>query len=215
MATTRKWLVMAIYCSAESKRSVTACNTFGWTPAVSTSPAALSSSYQLDRWYQGATNCYVYLPDVSQPHTDSADGSHEHWELIFRKSEWFTRGWTLQELIAPASVDFFCKEGELLASKAFLVRHICEVPGIPAKALRGSPLSNFSVTEQLSWAASRETFRQEDKVYSLLGIFGIYLPPIYGEGEENAFKRLKKKIQKSPTKEKQNILDPQTQSCIQ
>ncbi|KAG4427329.1 hypothetical protein IFR05_017187, partial [Cadophora sp. M221] len=78
------------------------------------------------RWYQDATKCYVYLPDVSRPRTDSADGSNEDWVSIFRKSEWFRRGWTLQELIAPASVDFFCKEGELLGSKASLERHICE-----------------------------------------------------------------------------------------
>jgi hypothetical protein len=62
-------------------------------------------------------------------------------------------------------------------------------------------LSDFSVAERLSWAASRETFRQEDKAYSLLGMFGIYLPLIYGEGKENAFRRLKKRIQKTQTGE--------------
>jgi hypothetical protein len=72
------------------------------------------------RWYRDATRCYVYLPDVSRPRSDSADSSNEAWELTFRKSEWFTRGWTLQELIAPASVDFFSKEGELLGNKASL-----------------------------------------------------------------------------------------------
>ena len=63
------------------------------------------------RWYRDATKCYVYLRDVSRPQSYSADGSNEDWESTFRKSAWFRRGWTLQELIAPASVDFFCKEG--------------------------------------------------------------------------------------------------------
>jgi hypothetical protein len=61
------------------------------------------------RWYRDATKCYVYLPDVSRPRSVLADNSNESWESSFRKSEWFRRGWTLQELIAPASVDFFSK----------------------------------------------------------------------------------------------------------
>ncbi|KAG4431661.1 hypothetical protein IFR05_012864, partial [Cadophora sp. M221] len=149
------------------------------------------------RWYQDATKCYVYLPDVSRPRTDSADGSNEDWVSIFRKSEWFRRGWTLQELIAPASVDFFCKEGELLGNKASLERHICEVTSIPAQALRGRPLSDFSVAERLSWAISRETFRQEDKAYSLLGIFDVNMPLIYSEGKDKAMQRLREEIEKA------------------
>jgi hypothetical protein len=149
------------------------------------------------RWYQHAIKCYVYLPDVSRPHSDSADGSNEPWESTFRKSEWFTRGWTLQELIAPASVDFFSKEGELLGSKASLERHICETTGIPANALRGSPLSDFSITERKLWAASRETYRQEDKAYSLLGIFDVHMPLIYSEGKDKAWQRLQEEIDKA------------------
>ncbi|PVH69794.1 kinesin light chain 1 [Cadophora sp. DSE1049] len=149
------------------------------------------------RWYRDATKCYVYLPDVSRPPTDAADGSNEDWVLIFRKSEWFRRGWTLQELIAPALVDFFCKEGDLLGDKASLERHICEVTGIPAGAVRGNPLSSFSVAERMSWAASRETFRQEDKAYSLLGIFDVNMPLIYSEGRDKAMKRLREEIDKA------------------
>jgi hypothetical protein len=149
------------------------------------------------RWYRDSTKCYVYLPDVSRPRIDPADGSHERWESTFRKSDWFRRGWTLQELIAPASVDFFCREGELLGNKASLEQHICEVTGIPASALRGSPLSDFSVAERLSWAASRETFRQEDKAYSLLGIFDVNMPLIYSEGIEKAMQRLREEITKA------------------
>jgi hypothetical protein len=149
------------------------------------------------RWYQDASRCYVYLPDVSRPRSDSADGSNEAWESTFRKSEWFTRGWTLQELIAPASVDFFSKEGELLGNKASLELHICDITGIPANALRGSPLSDFSVAERLSWAASRETYRQEDKAYSLLGIFDVHMPLIYSEGKNKASQRLREEIDKA------------------
>ena len=148
-------------------------------------------------WYRHAIKCYVYLPDVSRPRCDSADGSNEAWESTFRKSEWFHRGWTLQELIAPASVDFFSKDGELLGNKTSLERHICEITGIPVNALRGSPLSDFSVTERLSWAANRETYRQEDKAYSLLGIFDIKMPLIYSEGKERALKRLREEIDKA------------------
>jgi hypothetical protein len=149
------------------------------------------------RWYRDATKCYVYLPDVSRPRTDSADGSNKAWESTFRKSEWFTRGWTLQELVAPASVDFFSKEGELLGNKASLERHICERTGIPVNALRGSSLSDFSVAERMSWAASRETYRQEDKAYSLLGIFDVNMPLIYSEGKDKAMNRLREEIDKA------------------
>jgi hypothetical protein len=91
------------------------------------------------RWYRDAIKCYVYLSDVSRSPFDT-DESHEPWEATFRKSRWFTRGWTLQELVAPALVEFFTKEGELLGNKNSLERHICEVTGIPAKALRGGPV---------------------------------------------------------------------------
>lgn len=148
-------------------------------------------------WYRNAVKCYVYLPDVSRSRTDSADISNEAWESTFRKSEWFTRGWTLQELIAPVSVEFFSKEQELLGNKSSLERHICEITGIPANALRGSSLSNFSVAERMSWATTRKTFRQEDKAYSLLGIFNVNMPLIYGEGNHRAMQRLREEIEKT------------------
>ena len=149
------------------------------------------------RWYRDATKCYVYLPDVSRPRTDSAEGFNEAWESTFRKSQWFTRGWTLQELIAPVSVYFFSKEEELLGNKASLERHICERTGIPVNALRGSSLSDFSVAERMSWAASRETYRPEDKAYSLLGIFDVNMPLIYSEGKDKAMNRLREEIDKA------------------
>jgi hypothetical protein len=149
------------------------------------------------RWYKDATKCYAYLSDVPRPRFDTDDKSNEPWESTFRKSKWFTRGWTLQELIAPASVGFFSKEAVLLGNKVSLERHICEITGIPVKALRGSPLSDFSVTERMSWAASRETTCKEDMAYSLLGIFDVNMPLIYGEGRERALKRLREEIDKA------------------
>jgi hypothetical protein len=113
-------------------------------------------------WYRDATKCYVYLPDVSRSDSSLTGSSDESWKSSLRKSQWFTRGWTLQELIAPVSVEFFLMEGKRLGNKFTLEQDICEITGIPIKALRGSPLSEFSVAERMSWAASRETCRQED-----------------------------------------------------
>jgi hypothetical protein len=150
------------------------------------------------RWYRGAAKCYVYLLDVSRPALHAIDEFGQlPWEPAFRKSRWFTRGWTLQELIAPTSVEFFSKEGEQLGNKRSLERHIHEITGIPVKALQGSPLSGFSVTERMLWAEKRETTRKEDKAYSLLGIFDVYMPLIYGEGRDNATKRLREEIDKA------------------
>jgi hypothetical protein len=146
------------------------------------------------RWYQDATKCYVYLSDVSRPPFNKDNKSNESWEATFRKSRWFTRGWTLQELIAPPSVEFFSKERELLGNKISLEGYICEITGIPVKALRGGSLSDFSVTERMSWADKRETMCKEDIAYSLLGIFDVNIPLIYGEGKEKALKRLREEI---------------------
>jgi hypothetical protein len=150
------------------------------------------------RWYRDAAKCYVYLADVSRPALGTnVKSSQLPWELSVRKSRWFTRGWTLQELVAPAIVEFFSEEGEQLGNKKSLERHIHEVTGIPVKALRGSPLSDFSIPERMLWAEKRETTRKEDKAYSLLGIFHVYMPLIYGEGRENAFKRLWEEMDKA------------------
>lgn len=149
------------------------------------------------RWYRDATKCYVYLVDVSRPRAVLGDNTNDSWESSFRNSEWFRRGWTLQELIAPASVEFFCNDKELLGNKFSLERHICEVTGIPARALRGSPLSDFSVAERMSWTECRVTTYEEDKAYSLLGIFDVYMPLIYGEGKDRALARLREAIDKA------------------
>lgn len=153
---------------------------------------AINSMFQ---WYRNATKCYAYLTDVSISGLDvNAKPGQLPWETAFRKSKWFTRGWTLQELIAPSSVEFFTKEGSLLGDKQSLGVWISDITGIPIQALNGRDLSNFSIAERLSWQQSRNTTRSEDKAYSLLGICGVHMPLIYGEGEDNAFKRLHEEI---------------------
>jgi hypothetical protein len=149
------------------------------------------------RWYQRAARCYVYLTDVSVPEeiTD-AEAFRISWEQAFRRSRWFSRGWTLQELLAPASVEFFSCEGKRLGSRISLEQEIHEITGIPTRALRGQRLSEFSVEERMCWAAGRTTTVKEDEIYCLLGIFGVFLPLIYGEGKHYATLRLKEEIQK-------------------
>lgn len=96
------------------------------------------------------------------------------------------------------SVEFFSKEGKRLGDKQSLERQIHEITGIAISALRGSALSGFSVADRISWTIKRETKREEDRAYSLLGIFDVYMPLIYGEGWENAFRRLRGEINKQP-----------------
>jgi hypothetical protein len=139
-------------------------------------------------WYRNATRCYVYLIDVST--NDQSDVSLQPWEAAFGNSRWFTRGWTLQELIAPTSVEFFCSNGRRLGDRKSLEQQLHEITGIAVPALQGAALSEFDVNERMSWARDRETKRPEDRAYSLLGIFGIHMPLIYGEGMFNAFSRL-------------------------
>lgn len=148
------------------------------------------------RWYQDAARCYVYLPDVSVDDCVGDDKCSQKWETAFKTSKWFTRGWTLQELLAPKSVEFFSKEGWRLGDKRSLQQNIHEITGINVKALRGSPLSRFSVEERLSWAAERKTKHEEDAAYALLGIFDVHMSLRYGERRRNAFERLRKKVDK-------------------
>jgi hypothetical protein len=143
------------------------------------------------RWYRDAKRCYVYLADVTTGSYDAdAQARQDPWEAAFRDSRWFTRGWTLQELIAPATVEFFSKEGKRLGDKQLLEKLIQEITGIPIQALRGNPFSDFNVAERIRWAARRQTTKEEDIVYCLLGLCEVSMPPLYGEGKEVALKRL-------------------------
>ncbi|KAK0756133.1 hypothetical protein N5P37_011345 [Trichoderma harzianum] len=153
---------------------------------------AINSMY---RWYQNAARCYAYLSDISDSESESdSQQSQPIWESALRRSKWFTRGWTLQELLAPASVEFFAKNGLRLGDKRTLERQIHEITNIGVQALRGNDLSMYSVEERFKWAETRQTTLEEDWAYCLLGIFGIFMPLIYGEGKTNALRRLKKEI---------------------
>ena len=139
-------------------------------------------------WYAGAQVCYAYLVDVSAQDDLGAEGSQ------FRESVWFTRGWTLQELLAPFEVTILSQDWRVIGSKRGLVDIIEQITGISTEALlRETPLGDFSVAQRLSWASHRRTTRVEDRAYSLLGIFDINIPTLYGEGER-AFRRLQEAI---------------------
>jgi len=144
------------------------------------------------RYYQECTVCVVYMDDVENADPYKKGSS-------FRKSAWFERGWTLQELIAPPKVMFFAKDWSLIGDRNELAGLIEEITNIQQRVLKRSSnafdLHRFSVATKMSWAANRQTTKVEDRAYSLLGIFGINMPTIYGEGER-AFERLQKKILK-------------------
>ncbi|KAH8719377.1 hypothetical protein GQ44DRAFT_366548 [Phaeosphaeriaceae sp. PMI808] len=144
------------------------------------------------RWYQGSGMCYAYLADVPpnavvhQTRTISPE---------FSKSRWFTRGWTLQELIAPSMVIFLDQEWQEIGTKSSLQSIISEITGIPDTILQGADLESASAAQRMSWASKRETTRVEDLTYCLIGIFGVSIPLLYGEGER-AFIRLQEEIMK-------------------
>ena len=146
---------------------------------------AVNSMY---KWYGLADVCYAYLADAP-PGED-----HQARRSRFRRSRWFTRGWTLQELIAPRWVIFLANDWTPIGSKHALDRLVESVTKIDYRALLHlEPLDEFSVTQRLSWAAKRETKREEDRAYSLLGIFDIHMPTLYGEGDR-AFRRVQEQI---------------------
>ena len=163
-----------------------------------TNKAELSRTIRsMFRWYRNAVKCYIYLSDVSTAKCESSDeGSRFTWEPAFQVSRWFTRGWTLQELLAPSAVEFFSRECKLLGNKISLTQQIHEITGIPKLAIQGARLSQFTVDERLLWTEHRQTKLEEDRAYSLLGLFDVYIAPLYGEGTRGAFKRLLDEIHK-------------------
>ena len=139
------------------------------------------------KWYEKAELCYVFLSDFSLR-------DHQHSDTIskgFRESRWFRRGWTLQELLAPKHVVFYDQDWIEVGSRSFLEQKISEATGI-SSVYMGSPRS-ASVATKMFWAPNRQTSRAEDMAYSLLGLFDINMPLIYGEGM-NAFFRLQSEI---------------------
>ncbi|RDW71054.1 vegetative incompatibility protein HET-E-1 [Coleophoma cylindrospora] len=155
---------------------------------------ALNSMF---RWYRNATRCYVYLSDVCIPPLGiNAESNPQAWDSEFWQSRWFTRGWTLQELLAPRSVEFFSPEGLRLGDKSELKQHIQGITSIPTAALEGAPLSQFSVDERFSWMERRQTTLEVDRVYSMLGILDIKMPLLKDTEAATAFGRLREAIDK-------------------
>ena len=154
------------------------------------------------RWYRDAVKCYVYLSDVSAcKRTHEGDTQSALWDSSFRNSRWFTRGWTLQELLAPKSIEFFSRERSLLGNKITLAQQIHEITTIPITALGETHFTEFSTTERMRWAEKRQTKKPEDQAYCLLGIFDISMALIYGEGDK-AFHRLLKEIKEESSKDR-------------
>ncbi|EQB58917.1 hypothetical protein CGLO_00761 [Colletotrichum gloeosporioides Cg-14] len=144
------------------------------------------------KWYQLAEVCFVHLADVGW-HAHSASCSEKDDERI-RGSRWFTRGWTLQELLAPGRVEFYSGgRWRLIATRAELGAVITSATTIESDYLNNRPLHTASVAQRMSWASRRQTTRVEDTAYSLLGIFGVNMPLIYGEGDR-AFQRLQEAV---------------------
>ena len=152
-----------------------------------TSSAELSEAINsMYLWYQEAALCYAYLPDV--PSNDPSTLSSQ-----LAESKWFTRGWTLQELLAPSTVYFYGEQWVELGTKASLHKTISRITGIPDRVLLMDPLAKISVAMRMSWASKRRTTRLEDMAYCLMGIFRVNMPTLYGEGEK-AFARLQQEI---------------------
>ncbi|KAG7406773.1 Vegetative incompatibility protein HET-E-1 [Fusarium oxysporum f. sp. rapae] len=145
---------------------------------------AINSMYL---WYKNADVCYVYLYDVPPP--DPFVDEH-----LFQNARWFTRGWCLQELIAPREVEFYAQDWTELGTKWSLKQAIFDITSIPiAVLLQKKHLGHFPVAQRMSWASKRNTTREEDIAYCLLGIFDINMPLLYGEGRR-AFIRLQEEI---------------------
>lgn len=148
---------------------------------------AINSMY---RWYKDAEVCYAYLADISV-----AVGSTDSPRKKLRESRWFTRGWTLQELLAPEFVIFYDRDWIDIGTKRSLHHLISDATGIGTSHLfQPRPAS---AAAKMSWASSRETTRPEDIAYCLLGLFNVNMPLLYGEGATKAFERLQHEIIRS------------------
>jgi hypothetical protein len=132
-------------------------------------------------WYRHSHVCYAYLEDVE---CGPEGPKHETFDQQFRRSRWFTRGFTLQELLAPANVQFFSREWHPLLNKTALANTISDITAIDESHLDfdASDTHPPSIAQRMSWLSRRSTTRVEDIAYCMLGIFNINMPLLYGEG---------------------------------
>ena len=176
---------------------------------------AINSMY---RWYENSAVCYVYLNDVERSPKElhqyilqnSCTGEEYLEQQIefrqqFRQSCWFTRGWTLQELLAPNHLIFFSANWKTIGDRREFADEISRSTNIRTRYLktypyqRYKPLSSASVATKMSFASHRVTSREEDIAYCLLGLFDVNMPLLYGEGAIKAFQRLQIEIMRSST----------------
>ncbi|KIM51351.1 hypothetical protein SCLCIDRAFT_1168453 [Scleroderma citrinum Foug A] len=151
---------------------------------------AINSMY---RWYENAKVCYAYLHDVPNPSFPTARDD-ERYPDFSGWPEWFSRGWTLQELIAPSNVQFPNKNWQSIGDKRTLAPTLRKITGIPEHILVHGLFGNRPCVAQImSWAANRTTTRVEDRAYSLMGLLDVNMPMLYGEGKK-AFHRLQLEI---------------------
>lgn len=154
---------------------------------------AINSMYE---WYRKADVCYTFLLDLApdDPIVEEDERGASKPSAAFAGSRWFTRGWTLQELIAPKTVRFYDSAWKLRGTKDSLAPLIATITGIEEPVLRGTTdISTLPIARRMAWAAGRTTTRAEDMAYCLLGIFDVNMPMMYGE-RRKAFIRLQEAI---------------------
>ena len=147
---------------------------------------AINSMFQ---WYQKARICYVYLADVP-PLSSKKRAGETNRRLL--KTKWFTRAWTLQELIAPGKLVFYDRDWARMGQREDFSTIIEALTGIEAEDYHN--FKRKSIAKRMSWASKRECTRPEDLAYSLLGLFDVNMPLLYGEGADKAFLRLQREI---------------------
>ena len=145
------------------------------------------------RWYENAKVCYAYLHDVPDPWFPTTSDHGRYYDFLGRPG-WFSRGWTLQELIAPDNVQFFNKDWQCIGDKRTLAPTLQNITGVPEHILVDGLHGNRPCVAQImSWAGRRKTTRVEDRAYSLMGLLGVNMSMLYGEGKK-AFHRLQLEI---------------------
>lgn len=143
------------------------------------------------KWYKNSRTCYVYLADIPP----ASEANYQTRHTRFKKSEWWQRGWTLQELLAPRHLEFYDSSWTRFGARHELLKTVESISGIESKYLLGDrhEYRRASIATRMSWASGRSTARIEDKAYCLLGLFDVNMPLLYGEGRK-AFVRLQLEI---------------------
>ena len=117
---------------------------------------------------------------------------------LFLSSRWFTRGWTFQELLAPRILVFFSADGEKIGHRNVFSDGIARQTRIPRNVIENSRVAwRYNAESVIRWTMHRKTKREEYAAYSLLGVLGVQMPLIYGEGKTKAFNRLRHEINRS------------------